>query len=49
MRCPLVRWSPPPRDHYKVNFDTTFFEETGLAGVGVVVHDCAGQIIGALR
>ena len=45
----VMRWSPPPHDHYKVNFGATFFEETGAAGVGVVVHDCARQIIGALR
>ena len=32
-----------------MNFDTTFFAETGLAGVGVVVRDRDGQIIGALR
>ena len=44
-----VRWSPPPQDHYKVNFDATFFAETRLAGVGVVVCDCDGQIIGALQ
>ena len=49
MRRSLVRWSPPLQDHYKVNFDTTLFVETGSTGVGVVVHDCDGQIIGALR
>lgn len=49
VRQSLVRWSPPSQDHYKVNFDATFFAETGSAGVGVVVRDCAGQIIGALR
>ena len=43
-----MRWSPPPQDHYKVKFDTTFFAETGLTGVGLVVRDCDGQIIGAL-
>ena len=32
-----------------MNFDATFFAETRLAGVGVVVHDCDGQIFGALR
>ena len=32
-----------------MNFDTTFFVEIGSAGVGVVVHDYVGQIIGALR
>ena len=42
-------WSPPPQDHYKVNFDVTFFAETRSASVGVVVRDCDGKIIGALR
>ena len=32
-----------------MNFDETFFAETKSAGVGVVVCDCDGQIIGALR
>ena len=32
-----------------MNFDATFFAETRSAGVGVVVCDCDGQIIGALR
>ena len=32
-----------------MNFDATFFAETGSAGVGVVVRDCDGQIVGALR
>ena len=48
VRRSLVHWSPPPHDHYKVNFDATFFAETRLAGVGVVVRDYDGQIIGAL-
>ncbi|XP_075663071.1 uncharacterized protein LOC142632579 [Castanea sativa] len=49
VRRPLVRWSPSLHDHYKVNFDTIFFEETRSVGVGVVVCDYAGQIIRALR
>ena len=49
MRRSLVRWSPPLQDHYKVNFDATFFVETGSAGVGVVVRDCDVHIIGALQ
>ena len=44
-----MRWSPPPKDHYKVNFNATFFAEIRSVGVGVVVRDCDGQIIGALR
>ena len=32
-----------------MNFDTTFFVEIGSAGVGVVVRDCDGQIIGLVQ
>ena len=32
-----------------MNFNATFFAETGSTGVGLVVRDCDGQIIGALR
>ena len=32
-----------------MNLDATFFAETGSVGVGVVVRDYDGQIIGALR
>ena len=42
VRRSQVRWSPPPQDYYKVNFDATFFAETGSAGVGVVIRDCDG-------
>ena len=32
-----------------MNFDETFFAETKSAGVGVVVCDCDGQIIGLVQ
>ena len=32
----VVHWSPPPKDCFKVNFDATYFEESGLADIGVV-------------
>ena len=48
MRRPQVRQSLPPEEHYKANFDAAFFEESGLASVGVVYRDHTGQIIGAL-
>ena len=44
-----VRWSPPPEDCFKVNFDATFCEDSGLAGIGVVCRDNFGQVIAALR
>jgi len=48
-RCPQVRWSPPPKDCYKANFDAAFFEGLSSARVGVVYHDHTGQVIVALR
>ena len=44
-----VRWSPPPVDCFKVNFDAAFCEDSGLAGIGVVCQDNYGQVIAALR
>ena len=44
----VVRWSPPPEDRFKINFDAAYFEDSGLAGIGVVCRDHSGQAITAL-
>ena len=36
---PRVRWSPPPADWYKANFDAAFSTESGSAAIGVVFRD----------
>ncbi|KAK7845071.1 hypothetical protein CFP56_010009 [Quercus suber] len=41
----LGRWG---RGLYKVNFDGAVFEDQACAGLGVVIRDLAGLIIGAL-
>ena len=43
-----VRWSPPPEDCFKVNFDATYCEDSGLVGIGVVCQDNFGLVIAAL-
>ena len=43
-----IRWTKPPEDFYKANFDAAFFENSNTAGIGVVIRDCNGNIIGAL-
>ena len=48
IRSPVVRWSPPPEDHFKINFDAAYFEDSSLAGIGVVCHDHSEQAIAAL-
>lgn len=34
--------------HYKINFDGAVFDELGAAGLGVVMRDSYGCVIGAL-
>ena len=45
---PRVRWSPPPEDCFKVNFDAAYREESGFAGIGVVCRDNSALAIAAL-
>ena len=45
---PRVRWSPPPAEWYKANFDAAFSKESGSTATGVVFRDQAGQVIAAL-
>ena len=41
-------WNPPKQGWYKVNTDGAVFRETGSYGIGVVVRNEKGQIMGAL-
>ena len=43
-----MHWLPPPEGVFKVNFDAALFGNSGMAGIGVVVRDCEGEIIAAL-
>ena len=43
-----VRWTKPPEDFYKANFDAALFENSNMVGIEVVIRDCNGNIIGAL-
>ena len=44
----LQQWRPPDNNVYKVNFDAATFRTTNSAGIGVIVRDCVGEVIGAL-
>ena len=46
--APRVKWSPPAMGGYKANFDVAFFYNSELAGLGVVVRDNSGNIMGVL-
>ncbi|KAL0303741.1 UNVERIFIED_CONTAM: hypothetical protein Sradi_6242200 [Sesamum radiatum] len=39
------RWSPPPVNVVKINFDGALFVNEGESGIGVVAHDSAGSCL----
>lgn len=41
-------WVPPDLPFYKANFDGALFRDSSSAGIGVVVKDFEGNVIGAL-
>ena len=43
-----VRWILPISPMYKVNYDGAIFKESGAAGLGVIIQDSIGGVIGAL-
>nr|POF04315.1 hypothetical protein CFP56_16372 [Quercus suber] len=43
-----VRWRPPSPNHYKINFDEAIFFNVGATGLGVVIRDSCGRVIGFL-
>ena len=44
----MQQWRPREHNFYKVNFDAATFSSTNSAGIGVIVRDCAGEVICAL-
>lgn len=43
-----IKWKPPSSLYYKINFDGATFNELRAAGLGVVIRDSLGCVIGAL-
>ena len=39
---PRIRWTPPPEDFYKINFDAAVVQEDNRAGIGMIVCDSNG-------
>ena len=43
-----IKWQPPSRHNFKINYDGAVFKETNEAGIGVVVRNKAGHIMALL-
>uniref|UniRef100_A0A2N9I6T1 Reverse transcriptase zinc-binding domain-containing protein n=1 Tax=Fagus sylvatica TaxID=28930 RepID=A0A2N9I6T1_FAGSY len=43
-----VRWQPPRRCKFKVNYDGAVFQETNEARIGVIVRDSKGKVMASL-
>ena len=41
------RWMPPPANLVKINFDGAVFSKENYSGVGVVIRDENGQVLGS--
>ena len=44
--CPIFQWPKPPEGIIKINMDATIFKKTDHFGVGVVVGDHEGRVMG---
>jgi hypothetical protein len=45
-RVVLVRWTPPPRGWFKINFDGSVYHDgSGQASIGGAIHDSAGRVL----
>ena len=45
---PKPKWSVPPLNKYKINYDGAISNAENKAGIGVVVHDCNGEVMTSL-
>ncbi|KAL6620538.1 hypothetical protein ACP70R_035677 [Stipagrostis hirtigluma subsp. patula] len=44
-RVVLVRWTPPPRGWFKLNFDgSVYHDDSRRASVGGIICDCVGHV-----
>ena len=45
---PQHQWRSPDPHSYKANFDAAVFQATNTVGIGIIIRDSNGDVIGAL-
>ncbi|CAL5401578.1 unnamed protein product [Camellia sinensis] len=48
LRDRVVRWCAPAEGWFKINFDGAWFKELQTVGVGVVIRNSMGEVMGAM-
>lgn len=43
-----ARWSPPPKNRYKINFDSAMFKDEDRIGIGVIIQDSRCMVMTSL-
>ncbi|XP_042983344.1 uncharacterized protein LOC122312724 [Carya illinoinensis] len=43
------RWTTPPEGLYKLNWNAAINQSLGLIGIGAILRDCNGQVLGTIR
>ena len=41
-------WNPPPRRSFKLNFDAMVFNDIKASGIGAVIRNDLGEVMGSL-
>ncbi|KAK9997384.1 hypothetical protein SO802_022070 [Lithocarpus litseifolius] len=45
---PRTRWFAPPNESFKINFDGAVFKDKDRAGIGVIIRDSRGLVMGSM-
>uniref|UniRef100_A0A2N9GI95 Reverse transcriptase domain-containing protein n=1 Tax=Fagus sylvatica TaxID=28930 RepID=A0A2N9GI95_FAGSY len=44
----VIKWQPPAEGRYKVNYDGAIFRNTNEAGLGVIIRNARGAVMGSM-
>ena len=45
---PGAKWIAPPSESFKINFDRAVFKDQDRAGIGVIIWDSYGLVMGSM-